>query len=91
MKSVFRVLEVFRPAQRSGPILVGKTPSVRITVGTRLIASDDPTQVLEVLAVDLPTTGSVANGQLAIVVKPDLGKALRPGALFQIVNGDTGP
>jgi hypothetical protein len=88
MNSIFRVLEVFRPAQRTGPILVGETPSVRITVGTRLVSSDDPTQLLEVLAVDLPTAESMAEGRLAVVVSPDLGDRLRPGAEFDILSPD---
>jgi hypothetical protein len=86
MSPVFRVLEVFRPVQRRGPVLVGETPSVSIAVGTWLVSSVDSTQRLEVIAVDLPTSKSLAEGRLAIVVQPDLGDQLRSGAVFDIVH-----
>lgn len=91
MSSVFRILEVFRPTQRRGPILVGTTTSADITVGSRLISSDDPAGVLEVIAVDMPTSESLAEGRLAIVVQPDLGDQLRPGAVLTLVLDGPGP
>lgn len=89
MSSVFRVLEVFRPQQRKGPILVGQVPSVNITIGTRLVLADDTSQVVEVVGVDLPTPKSLREGRLAVVVQPDLGDQLRSGAIFHVI--DPGP
>lgn len=86
MTSVFRVLDVFRPTQRRGPILVGEAPSASISVGTRLVSADDPAHQMEVLAVDLPTATSLAKRRLAVVVSPDLGDVLAPGAAFEIVD-----
>jgi NADPH-dependent curcumin reductase CurA len=75
----FRVLEVFRPAYRKGPVLVGNVLSTEIKVGTRLTSATDPALVLEVIAIDLPTAKSQAERKLAIVVRPDPGDALQPG------------
>jgi hypothetical protein len=85
MTPVFRVLEVYRTQHRRGPILVGEEPTVPVTVGTRLVLSEDPSQAVEVIAVDLPTDTSAAAGRLAIVVTPDLGDRLEPGATFEVV------
>jgi hypothetical protein len=88
MNSVFRVLEVYRPAQRKGPILLGAVTAGTITVGSSLVSVEDATRVLRVIAVDMPTAKSQAEGRLALVVLPDLGDSLRPGALFDIVPPD---
>jgi len=81
----FVVLEVFRPIERKGPILVGTAGSARIRLGTRLYLIGDPAhRWVEVLAVDMPTPTSIAKEQIAIVVHPDLGEALAAGARFDI-------
>lgn len=84
MSPVFQVLEVFRPAQRNGPVVVGKAPPVGITVGTTLTSVAHPAIVLEVIAVDFPTPKFQAEGKLAIVVRPDPGDQLQPGLTFRI-------
>jgi hypothetical protein len=89
VSSVFRVLEVFRPAHRKGPLLVGNAPSAKVTVGTLLALADNPALVLEVIAIDFPTLKSQAEGKLAIVVRPDPGDELRPGLMFNILNTDS--
>lgn len=89
MSSVFRVLEVFRPAQRKGPVLVGDVASGTITVGTRLVSAGDPALVLKVLAIDFPTLKSQAEGRLAVVVQPDPGDQLQPGLIFSIIDQDS--
>ena len=88
MTSIFRVLEVYRPAERRGPVLVGEMPDTRVTVGTRLVLSSDRSVGVEVLAVDLPTERSLAERRLAVVVTPDVGELLRPGATFEIFTSD---
>ncbi len=85
MSAIFRVIEVFRLAQRRGPILVGESPPVTMSVGTRLVSRDDPTQRVEVIAVDLPTPSSLAEGRLAVVVSRDLGDLMVAGAEFEII------
>jgi hypothetical protein len=85
MNPVFQVLEVYRPRQRRGPVLVGTVSSGTIAVGSRLISADNPDRVLEVIAVDMPTPRSQAEGRIAVVVLPDLGEYLRSGAIFKIV------
>jgi len=80
------VLEVYRPLQRSGPILVTNKSSERVSVGTFLVSLDDPERRVRVIAIDPPTRKSLANGRLAIVVTPDLGDALKAGARFKVVN-----
>jgi hypothetical protein len=89
VSSVFRVLEVFRPAHRKGPLLVGNALSAKITVGTLLASAENPALVLEVIAIDFPTSKSQAEGKLAIVVRPDPGDELRPGLIFDISNSDS--
>lgn len=91
MSSVFRVLEVFRPAQRKGPILVGKVASGTIAVGKCLVSADNPALILKVIAVDFSTLKSKAEGRLAVVVQPDPGDLLKPGSVFNIVDRDTCP
>jgi hypothetical protein len=85
MSPVFQVAEIYRPAERRGPILVGAVSSGTISVGSRLVSSVNSEQVLEVIAVDLPTAKSQAEGRLAVVVLPDLGDQLCPGAEYNIV------
>lgn len=85
MNPVFQVLEVYRPRQRRGPVLVGTVSSGTVEVGNRLSSSDNPDQVLEVIAVEMPTPRSQAEGRIAVVVLPDLGEYLRSGATFKIV------
>ena len=89
MTSVFRVLEIFRPALRKGPLLVGNTPTVNITVGTLLSSAENPALVLEVIAIDFPTAKSQAEGTIAIAVRPDPGDELRPGLTLNISNPDS--
>jgi hypothetical protein len=89
MNPVFQVLEVYRPRQRRGPVLVGTVSSGTVEVGSRLISSDDPDRVLEVIAVDMPTPRSQAEGRIAVVVLPDLGDYLRSGAAFKIVTQES--
>jgi hypothetical protein len=85
MIPVFQVLEVYRLQQRKGPVLVGIALSGTVEVGSRLVSPDNPNSVLEVIAVDMPTPSSQAAGRIAVVVLPDLGEYLRPGATFEIV------
>jgi hypothetical protein len=79
------VLEVFRPRQRRGPVLVGTVPSGTLVVGSRLVSSDNPDHILEVIAVDMPAPRSQADGTIAVLVLPDLGECFRYGAAFEIV------
>jgi hypothetical protein len=89
MSPVFQVLEVYRLRQRRGPLLVGIVPSGTVKVGNRLVSADNPDQVLEVIAVDMPTSRSQTEGRVAVVVLPDLGDYLRSGATFKIVTRDS--
>lgn len=84
MSSVFRVREVFRPAYRKGPVIVGKAPSADVSVGTRLVSAENPEVILEVIAIDFPSPKSQAEGTLAIVVQPDPGDRLHPGMALNI-------
>jgi hypothetical protein len=84
VSTVFQVLEIFRPAQRKGPVVVGTAPSVGITVGTTLTSIADPAITLEVIAVDFPTPKFQAEGKLAVVVRPDPGDQLQPGLTFRV-------
>jgi hypothetical protein len=86
---VFQVLEVYRPRQRRGPVLVGTVPSGTVKVGSRLISPDNPGRVLEVIAVDMPTPRAQAEGRIAVVVLPDFGEYLRPGATFNIITQES--
>lgn len=88
MSSIFRVLEVFRLQQRKGPILVGRYPSVEITIGTRLVSVDNGELFADVVAIDIPNEKAIAENQVALIVQPDLGTAFRAGADFCIVNPD---
>lgn len=88
MSALFRVLEVFRPQSRKGPILVGRYPSGDITIGTRLVSVDNAEHLAEVIAIDLTTDNFPAENRIAIIVKPDLGTAFRAGAEFRIVTSD---
>jgi hypothetical protein len=54
-----------------------------------LVSVDDPALILEVIAVDLPTPKSQAEGRIAIAVQPDPGDELRPGLTFNISNPDS--
>jgi hypothetical protein len=85
VSSLFRIVEVYRPSQRRGPVLVGETPTGNITIGTRLVSCVDPARQTEVLAIDMPTRKTEAEGRLAMVVSPDLGDDFRPGATFEII------
>ena len=89
MSETFRILEVYRTPQRGGPILVGKTGCMEMRVGSHLVAVADPDDVVEVLAVDLPTAQSLAEGRLAVVVRPDLRDKLCAGAEFTIISPDS--
>lgn len=82
MKTTFRVIEVFRLAQRKGPILVGKLLSGNITVGDRLAIQNELTTVI---AIDMPTESTMASQTLSVVVSPDLGSSLRPGAELDVL------
>jgi len=69
--------------------LVGIVPSGAVKVGSRLVSSDNPDRVLEVIAVDMPTPKSLAEGRIAVVVLPDFGEYLRSGATFEIVTEES--
>lgn len=86
MTSVFRVLDIFRTPHRTGPILIGTAPVVSVRPGSRLALHSDPSQVVDVVAVDIPTPKALAEGRLAIVVVPDLGDHLRAGVEFDILD-----
>lgn len=91
MNLTFLIAEVYRPPQRSGPILVGTSEAGQVTVGTRLALPDDPAQAVEVVAVDLPTVESEQAGRIAVVVAPDLGVLLSPGTELEIDNSRARP
>jgi hypothetical protein len=86
MSHDFRVLEVFRPPQRRGTVLVGELPAVDVSVGTKLVPLLDLKRRFEVIAVDFPTPTGIQERRLAIVVTPDAPDLLIPGALFRVVN-----
>ena len=88
MTTVFRVLEIFRTPQRTGPILIGAVPVVSVRPGSKLALRSDPSQVVDVVAVDMPTPKALAEGRVAIVVAPDLGDHLRAGVEFDILDAD---
>lgn len=79
----FEVVNIFRPTQRAGPVLVGRA-TAEIRVGTRLQQSGQPGNAVEVIAVDMPTGRSSARGEIAVVVSPDLGDGLVPGLVFEV-------
>jgi hypothetical protein len=78
----FRVVDVFRPPHRLGPVLVGYLSGGEIAVGTRLAPAIDRSKQIEVVAIDFPPT---EDGRLAIVVTPDLAQFYVPGARFDVI------
>src|SRR2546422_8210068 len=51
----FQILEVFRPPERSGPVLVGRAHGAPITVGSRLGGHAKPDWATRVVAGEMPT------------------------------------
>ena len=86
MTPTFRVLEVFRPTQRTGPILVGELSTGTVKVGARLVEVGQSAHAMKVVAVDMPTERSSSRGTLSVVITPDRGSALRAGLILEVFN-----
>lgn len=84
MTHEFRVIEVFRPKQRRGPILVGRFASAMIELGTELVSVTDPTKRFRIIAIDFHTPKAMGEEQLAVVVDRDSPGVLVGGARFRI-------
>jgi hypothetical protein len=87
--SRFQVLDVFRIAQRSGPILLGRLEGETISVGSRLVLSAGSAWEGRVVALEMPTPKSIAEGTEAVVVTPD-DEGLTPGVTLLVLDPSTG-
>jgi hypothetical protein len=67
----FQILEVFRPTERSGPILMGRAHGAPIVVGSLLGDRAKPGWTTRVVAVEMPTGKSAAEGTVALVTPDD--------------------
>lgn len=77
----FIVDEVFTPAGRRGPLVVGRSEGLHVERGLRLDLHDEHGRAtVEVLAVEFATPRTAADGTTTIVLSSDLDGRVKAGA-----------
>jgi hypothetical protein len=77
----FIVDEVFTPAGRPGPLVVGRPEGMHVERGLRLDLHDENGRAtVEVLAVEFATPHTTAHGTTTVVLSSDLDGRVRAGA-----------
>jgi hypothetical protein len=76
----FIVEEVFAPAGRAGPLVVGRVEGTVVERGAQLVLVDEHGRAtVEVLAVEFATPRGSAEGTTTLVLSSDLDGRVRPG------------
>jgi hypothetical protein len=73
--------EVFTPAGRVGPVVVGRAEGMEVEPGMRLVLEDERGRAtVHVISVEFATPRSLATGRTTLVISSRLDGRVRPGA-----------